>query len=400
MFKQKLKILGVLPILSILLLLGFVTPTKAAQFIDENTYTLEQTEIVEENLYIKSDIVDISGVVDSDLFIGANTVTVSGTVTGDLYIASNNIDITGNIYGSTYLAGSNIDIGGSIARNAVIGSLYSDKSGNIGRDLTVYAGRSTITGRVTEDVRVFASTSTISGIVKGEAMVFADNTTINQELVEGEVYENIEVGEVTEALSDGFSVDMYRWDMGKHFRQAFMGVNVLVTLVSFVAMYIVGIVLIQLAPIKTLKIEKKVIGSTQEFLYSFLVGLGIVVLIPMPLFILFFSGIGTPLAILITGALIFASVFGSLWVESAIGYRLLQETEKEDPKRYLSLLVGRGITTVLNFIPIVRGLYKTILNMTAIGAIVRMKYDAYKSSKGTKKATKKESKSKSKKKKK
>jgi len=59
--------------------------------------------------------------------------------------------------------------------------------------------------------------------------------------------------------------------MGKHLRKAFMGINVLVTLVSFVAMYIVGIVLIYLAPVKTLKIEKKVIGSTQEFLYSFLV---------------------------------------------------------------------------------------------------------------------------------
>jgi len=76
MFKQKLKILGVLPILSILILIGFVTPSKAAQFEDTDTYTLEQTEIVEENLYVKSDIVDISGVVDSDLFIAANTVTV------------------------------------------------------------------------------------------------------------------------------------------------------------------------------------------------------------------------------------------------------------------------------------------------------------------------------------
>jgi cytoskeletal protein CcmA (bactofilin family)/uncharacterized membrane protein YhaH (DUF805 family) len=399
MLKQKLKILGVLPILSILILIGFVTPTKAAQFINENTYTLEQTEIVEENIYIKSDIVDISGVVDSDLFIGASTVTVSGTVTGDLYIAANQIDITGNVYGSTYLAGRNIDIGGNIARNAVIVSLSADVSGNVGRDLTVYTGRSTITGRVTEDVRVFASTSTISGIVKGEAMVFADNTTINQELVEGEIYENIEVGEVSEALSDGFKINVYNWDMGKHLKRGFMGINVLITLLSFVAMYIVGVVLIYLAPVKTLKIEKKVIGSTQEFLYSFLVGLGIVVLIPMPLFILLFSGIGTPLAILILGALFFIAIFGSLWVESAIGYRLLQKTDKKDPKRLLSLLVGRGITTVINFIPIVRGLYKTVLNMTAIGAVVRMKYDCYRSSKGTKRESKKENKSKSKKKK-
>jgi hypothetical protein len=228
-------------------------------------------------------------------------------------------------------------------------------------------------------------------------MVFAEDTNINQELVEGEIYENIEVGEVTKALSDGFSINRYNYNFGRNLRNTFMGINVLITLVSFVAMYIVGIVLIYLAPVKTLKIEKKVIGSTQEFLNSLLVGLGIVVLIPMPLFILLFSGIGTPLAILIIGTLLFLSIFGSLWVESAIGYKILSKTDKEDPKRLLSLLVGRGITTVINFIPIVRGLYIAILNMTAIGAVVRMKYDAYRSTKETKKESKSKSKKKGKK---
>jgi hypothetical protein len=80
------------------------------------------------------------------------------------------------------------------------------------------------------------------------------------------------------------------------------------------------------------------------------------------------------------------AVFGTIWVESAIGHKILETSDKKDPKRLLSLLIGRGLTTVVNFIPIVRGLYKWILSMTAVGAIVRMKYDAYK---GSKKKTKK-----------
>ena len=50
MSKQKLKGLVLIPILSILLLLGFTLPTKAAQFETGSDYTLEETEIVEENL--------------------------------------------------------------------------------------------------------------------------------------------------------------------------------------------------------------------------------------------------------------------------------------------------------------------------------------------------------------
>jgi hypothetical protein len=385
MFKNKSKILRVLPILTILLLLGFITPTKAAQFENTDTYTLEQTEVIEENLYINSEIVDISGVVDSDLFINANTLTLSGTVTGDLYVSANNVNLKGNIYGSTYLLGTNINIDGSIARNAFIAALSTDITGNIGKDLTVYTGRSNISGKVTEDVRVFAGNSTISGTVKGEALVFANESLINQELIEGEVYENIEVGEMTKAFKDGFDLDINSFNIGRNLRKSLMGINVIVTLVSFVGMYIVGVVLIYLAPVKTLKIEEKIIGSTQEFLFSFLVGLGVTVLVPLPLLVLMFTGIGTPLAILITGALLFATFFGSLWVESAIGYKILLSADKKDPKRLLSLLVGRGITTVINFIPILRGLYKSILNMVAIGALIRMKYDCYLSGRNRKK---------------
>jgi Fe2+ transport system protein B len=88
------------------------------------------------------------------------------------------------------------------------------------------------------------------------------------------------------------------------------------------------------------------------------------------------------------GFLIFTAVFGTIWVESAIGYKILSTTDKKDPQRLLSLLIGRGLTTVVSFIPIVRGLYKFVLGLTSTGAIVRMKYDVYKN-RGKQKKSKK-----------
>jgi hypothetical protein len=375
MTKNKLKVLGILPILSLLILFGLVTPSNAAQF-EKGDYTLEQSEIVEENLYIgDAQTVNIEGVIDGDLFIAANTITISGTITGDIYVAGSTIDILGNVYGSAYIAGQQIGVSGSIAQNATIATMYADISGTVGKDLTVFANDSKIspTGKIMEDVRIFSSTSTISGVVKGESMIYSATSITDSDLLEGDVYENYGVEETPEVKPE-INVN-WRGNRGM------FGLNIFSSIVSFVGMYIVGILIISLAPVKALKIEKKVTGSLQEFLFSFLIGLGISVVVPLPLIVLAFTFVGTPLAILITCVLIFVYTFGRIWVESAIGFKILSKSKKSDERRLLSLLVGRGITTVVNFIPLLRGFYKWILGTVAIGAVVRMKYDCFKTGK-------------------
>ena len=374
MIKLKEKALVIfIPLLSLFLLLGFTTQLRAAQF-QEGDYTLDNSEIVEENLYVGGTIVEIDGVVDGDLFIGAESITITGTITGDLYAAGNSLEISdsANIYGSAYLAGQSINVKGDILKNLFTAGAITNISGNIGKDLTIFSGTSTVSGAITEDVRVFASKSTISDYVKGEVLVYADSSTVDEELITGEVYEHTD-------LDKNVSFDTKVIDnINLHINKTFWEINIFSTLIGFISMYIVGVILIYLAPVKTLQIEKKVIGSTQDFLFSFLIGLAITVLLPLPLIMLSLTIVGIPLAILICSVLFFISIFGTIWVESAIGHKILSSTNKRDPKRLLSLLVGRGLTTVVKFIPIVRGIYKMILSMTALGAIARMKYDAFK----------------------
>jgi cytoskeletal protein CcmA (bactofilin family) len=367
------------PLLSILLLLGLSRPSSAATFKNES-YALTESEIVEENLYINGETVQIDGVIDGDLLVCSENLTISGTVTGDLYSASSTVDISGNIYGSVFVAAQNVKLSGSVARNAFIGSAFSDVSGSIGKDLIIFAGNSTVTGKVTEDIKVFSSRSNISGTVNGEALVYATYSKINESLVEGEIYENVNTT-TQETTSFGKS-------LRKSLFSQMVSINIFSTLLGFVSMYIVGVILIYLAPVKTLQIEKKIVSSLQEFLFSFLVGLAILAVIPVPIIILGITLIGTPLAILISGFLIFAIFFGTIWVESAIGYKILSTVDKTDNKRLLSLLVGRGLSTVVNFIPIVRGLYKMILSTVAVGAIVRTKYDAFQNKSKKKKKSK------------
>jgi hypothetical protein len=374
MSKKNLKVLGFIPILSILLLLGLYTPTQAAEFKTEN-YTLQQSEVVEDNVYVIGDTVEIAGVIDGDLFVTSNITTVSGTITGDLYVSSSSINLSGNVYGSAFLMGQSVDVSGSVARNVFLMSMFSDLSGSVGKDAAIFSVNSSVSGKVTEDLRIFANQSHISGVVNGEAIIRANSSTVDKELIKGDIYENVGTDKDTKSNE-------------KYFKNIFQSINVFSILIGFIAMYIVGVVLIYLAPVKTLEIEKKVVSSTQEFLFSFLTGLIIFVVLPLPLILLSITIIGLPLAILIIGFLIFTTLFGTIWVESSIGYKILSTTDKKDPQRLLSLLIGRGLTTIVSFIPIVRGLYKSILGLTATGAIVRMKYDVYKNRDKQKKSKK------------
>ena len=192
-------------------------------------------------------------------------------------------------------------------------------------------------------------------------------------MVTGEIYENINSDTNTEDNTTG--------NLKNSMNKIWGSINILSLVLSFIGMYIVGVVLIFLAPVKTLQIEKKIIGSTKDFLLSLLIGLGILLLIPIPLIMLSLTVVGIPLALLVIAVLIFLCIFGRLWVESAIGQKILANKKQKDDKRLLSLLIGRGITTVMNIIPIIRGIYNTILSATAIGAIVRMKYDSFKEAK-------------------
>ncbi|HCC68243.1 TPA: hypothetical protein DEP90_03545, partial [Patescibacteria group bacterium] len=309
MFKQKLKVLGILPILSLLILSIFITPIKAAQF-EEGDYILEQSEIIEENFYISdASSVTISGVIDGDVFIATNILTISGTITGDVYAIAKTINVSGNIYGSAYLAAQRVDVSGSIAQNATTAAMFSDVSGTLGKDLMVFAYDSNVSGRVMEDARVFATASVISGTVKGESLIYASSSTIDEELAEGEIYETIITSTEESSGLDVSNLSKITSNININLtgtaRNKLFSINVFPTLISFVALYIVGVVLIYLAPVKTLKIEKKVNTSIREFLSSFLIGLGITLLLPCPLILFSLTLIGAPLAIVIGIGLIF-----------------------------------------------------------------------------------------------
>lgn len=359
MFKLKIRNI-ILPTVIFLLLL--ITPTYAAK-METGEYTLDKESIVEDDLYVTGNNVTVSGIVDGDLIVIGENILVDGTITGDLYFIGSNIKLSGTVSGNTFAIGSNIGISATLRDNLYVLGMITNISGSINGDVMIGSGQLTLDGTVLDDVRAISGQFSSTASIGGDLLIESNNYTIDENDIAGEL--------IAGSRSNKTQNDI------KVTKDDFFGLNIGLALINFAGMYIVGLIIIFAAPVKTLQIEKKITTSGIDFVKSFAVGMVILFAVPIPLFLLILTLVGAPIAILIIGVLLFLSLFGTLWVESAIGHKILQQFKKDDSGRFLSLLLGRGISTVIKLIPFVNGLYTLSLMALAVGSVTRVKYHAY-----------------------
>jgi len=370
----------------LLLLSPFVFPSNIhAAKIEVGDYTLDKQSIVEDDLYISGENITVSGVVDGDLIALGQNINVDGTIIGDTYLFGSTVNVSGSIYGVSVIGSSTATISGTLRENIYIASMMTDLDGTFEKDILALSGTFKLDGAVGDDVRVGAGQVLSTASVGGDFLIGGDTYTVD----ENSIYGQVVVG----------TSELLKREHFEFSRDDFLGFNIGLSIINFVGMYIVGIILILSAPVKTLKIEKRIISSWKEALKSFAIGFVILLAIPLPLLLLTITLIGAPLALLITAALIFLATFGTVWTESAIGYKILKLTNQKDNGRIFSLLIGRSVSTIIKLIPIVRGGYSLTLICVTVGSIVRMKYDAFTNSIEVRKNQKKSSKKTTKKKK-
>lgn len=363
----------------LLILIGLTIPNsvQAAEF-HFKSYTLKQEETVKDDVYAFGDSVRIDGIVDGDLIVLADTVQIKGTVTGDLYIFGSTATVDGNIHGNTMIFTNNAAISGVLANNAYILSTYLTYNAQTGADMFTLSFENNLQGSVGDDLRTYAVKSTIDTTVAGDLILLGEQYTVSEEKVSSQIYYNSTLNNIAQEqgipINNGLKIQSPIPDaaLRNHW-----SLQALTALISFVSMSIVGYILISLTPVKSVEIRKKITDSPDEFLKSLIVGFAIFLIVPIPIFLLIISVVGFPAAMFIVGLLGFVMFFGKTWVELAIGKEILELFGKNLYRPFRSFLVGRIISVIINFIPIVRGFYNTILSMVALGAIFRMKKDYY-----------------------
>lgn len=368
-------IYNILPItlLTFLLLLLLPSTINAAQF-QFKSYTLPTEETVTEDVYAIGDTVKIDGVVDGDLIVLADVIQVNGTVTGDTYLIGSKIDIDAIIYGNIFTFGNNSNIEGLITGNVYTFSSFLNYSADSEKDLFAFYLESNIKGSVGDDLRALGIRSKIDSIVRGDLLLLGDQYTTTEEKISGNIFYNSTLQNI--AREQGIDVDK-TFEIEKPSLKTDWSFKLTMAVINFISIFLVGYIIITLTPVKSVEIRKNITDSTDDFLKSLAVGLVLAIFIPVPLFILYISVIGAPSALFLSGLIGFVVLFGKVWVEIAFGKEILELFGVKEYRPFKSFLVGRLLTTIVNFIPVVRGFYNTILVLVAFGAILRMKRKYY-----------------------
>jgi hypothetical protein len=124
-------------------------------------------EVIDDDLFLGSDIVEMAGTVNGNLFAGGTTVTISGAVNGDVVAGGSMVTITGTVNGNLLTMGGEVLLDGTVEDSLFFGgnSLIVGENGSVGSNL--YAGGFSISlepgSTIARDIAVGAYQAILAG---------------------------------------------------------------------------------------------------------------------------------------------------------------------------------------------------------------------------------------------
>jgi hypothetical protein len=174
-------------LLTILLVFSFAGPLFAAEFRGDDTVTIGQDEVIDDDLLVGGNIVVVNGVINGDLIVMGQQVTINGHVKGSLVFAGQVLTLNGQVDGTVYGGASTLTLGpaASVGRNLMYGGFsYRSEAGSvIGRDNIVGGYQATINGKVNRNLLASLGALELNGFIGGnvDAVVEQPGTTMNMQ---------------------------------------------------------------------------------------------------------------------------------------------------------------------------------------------------------------------------
>jgi cytoskeletal protein CcmA (bactofilin family) len=382
----------------------FISPLFA--FTVKGGETVNLAESITDDVYVSGETVNVSGEIDGDLVAAGGRLNFRGITTGDLMAAGGILDINGNVKDDVRAAGGTLNIDGTInddvivaggqvtvGSNAVIeGDLVFmggtlNLNGEVKGKVIASGGQIDISGKVGNGVTIdrvdtltIGGTADISGGIaysSGNQAAIADGAVINGEVQFTEIAEQKKIDKSDLAAPMG----ILGWFFGASW--------IISKIVSFFAMFVLGIILLLVLP----AIFKK-FNNRMRTTLGFCVAGGAIMLfgVPAGLAALCFAGI--LLCITIIGAglglLLFASstmltiiycvliYTSTAFLAYFIGQLILSRTKINHEKygwKVLSYLIGLAIIMAIYAIPFVGGLARFAGILFGFGGLIMLLKD-------------------------
>jgi len=364
-------------------LVFFVFASPLFGFTVKGDDTLNITEIVSDDVYAMGNVINFSGEVDGDLVAAGGQLYINGTVTGDLISAGGMIDIGGEIKDDIRVAGGNITLKGIAGDDVIIagGQVVIEKGAIIGGDLVISGGRVVINGEIAGKIKASGGDINITGkagngveIGGVGSLTIGSSAEINGDLVyssdsEAKIADgakisgSIKFNEIPKPDKKSFAMpfSIFSGVLGA----TYIGSRV----VSFLSMFIIGIILLLAIPAVFQKFNSRMKTS-----FGFCVAGGAITLFGVPVAMAIIVFIGILLLITVVGAglgilafatntviaiLYFVLIYTSTaFLSFLLGEVILSKSRLNMQKygwKVLAYLIGLAIIMVVYSIPFVGG---------------------------------------------
>jgi len=336
--------------LVILSVLAFVGVANASNFKSGDTITVAANETINSMLFAAGNNIDIAGTVNGDVYCAGQTITISGTVNGDVFCGGRTIVVSGKVDGSVRLGGQTVTLSGTIGNSATIGAqdLVIDKNAVISRDLLGGSQNVTIGGVIGRDIVSGSQNLTINGKVGRNIDGGVQTLTVGST---GRVGGNVKYISATDlTVSTGGKIAGTVTRTAPKNNQTSTVAPMALALGWFIYVFFaalaLALILVALFPRVLIEVSAKAIKAPGQ---TTLIGIAGMVLIPMSIVILMFTGIGIPTAILTLFAWFIIMIVSGPFAGYMLGRLLLPKSKQP----VWIMLLGSAILIVTYFIPFI-----------------------------------------------
>jgi len=293
------------------------------------TYSGNQVSIndpVNDDVFVTGNMIEVNAPVQSIVAAGG-TITVNAPVRDDVVAAGGTVTINNDVGGKVVAVGGSIDIAGNISSNAMLqgGSVNIRKSAVIGKDATITAGSVHNAGTVTGKLSVRSQSVENTG----SAGMFERRSDQSR---------------------DRFPIWLFS----------------LVALLLTIGWYVIGILLIRIAPVRFLQVESEVRINP---LVKCAVGFAAIIFAMIAFVVLAITIVLLPLALILGGIVLIGLLLANLFVASSLG-RIIFGYMKWSGKEWQLYTVGFLALCILYIIPVINILTFVIGFSLGFGAIL------------------------------
>jgi cytoskeletal protein CcmA (bactofilin family) len=350
-----------------IVILGTLVTAEAQRVGD--VVTISQTQSSDE--YVAGRSVRISTAIEGDLVVAGQEIVVDGPVGGDLIAAGDTLTILQAIGDDARMAGRIIVIESSVSGHLVAGGDEIELASSASVEEWVWlAGRSlSLNGRVGGELRAAGERVFVNGTVDGDAVITAEHIEIAEtSVIRGDLIVRSKEDPV---IAPGATIE------GETIREGLPGRSSVVSgvtdsLYSSVAVIIAAIAVYLLFSGFSVSVTSRTRAAP---LQSLGIGLGVAILTPIVIIVLFVTGIGYLLGLGALAAYLLALLVGSLFgliSVSGIGLGLIMGPDRASSRLIQSLAVGVGVIVLLllSQIPILGSVLLIAVGVGGLGALM------------------------------